>query len=66
MEIGECSIFGIFFKYDIEFILLIVEEKCDGMLMFFVKVINVVSGVLVVGYWGFMLSDWFKEVIGKR
>lgn len=66
MEISERSIPGIFFKYDIEPILLTVEEKRDGFVMFLVKVINVVSGVLVAGHWGFTLSDWLREVIGKR
>ncbi|KAL2204226.1 DUF1692-domain-containing protein [Sarocladium strictum] len=66
MEISERQIPGIFFKYDIEPILLTVEERRDGILKFLVKVINVVSGVLVAGHWGFTLSDWLREVIGKK
>ena len=65
-EIGERQIPGIFVKYDIEPIMLTVEENRDGILKFLVKVINVISGVLVAGHWGFTLSDWLREVIGKR
>jgi endoplasmic reticulum-Golgi intermediate compartment protein 2 len=65
-EIDEYSIPGIFFKYDIEPILLSVQEHRDGFLMFMVKVINVLSGVLVAGHWGYTLTDWLKEVMGKR
>ena len=65
-EIDEKSIPGIFFKYDIEPILLSVEETRDSMLSFFVKVINILSGVLVAGHWGFTLSEWAREVMGRR
>lgn len=57
---------GIFFKYDIEPILLSVHEHRDGILVFLVKLINVLSGVLVAGHWGFTLSEWVCEVRGKR
>jgi endoplasmic reticulum-Golgi intermediate compartment protein 2 len=65
-EVGERSIPGIFFKYDIEPILLNVEEIRDGFLVFAIKIINVLSGALVAGHWGFTLTEWFKEVLGKR
>ncbi|OAA39391.1 hypothetical protein NOR_06229 [Metarhizium rileyi] len=64
--ISEYSVPGVFVKYDIEPILLSVNENRDGILMFVVKLINVLSGVLVAGHWGFTLSEWFREVIGKR
>ncbi|KAK5992175.1 ER-derived vesicles protein ERV41 [Cladobotryum mycophilum] len=57
---------GIFFKYDIEPILLAIEETRDGFLFFLVKLINIISGVLVTGHWGFTISDWVREMIGKR
>jgi endoplasmic reticulum-Golgi intermediate compartment protein 2 len=66
LEIDDRNIPGIFVKYDIEPILLAVVEKRDGILLFLVKIINVVSGVLVAGHWGFTISDWVKEIIGKR
>ncbi|PHH65574.1 hypothetical protein CDD81_2009 [Ophiocordyceps australis] len=64
--ITEFSVPGIFFKYDIEPILLAVREDRDGMLVFLVKLINVLSGVLVAGHWGFTLSEWLREVLGRR
>jgi hypothetical protein len=64
--IGELSPPGIFFKYDIEPILLSVEETRDSFLRFLVKVVNVFSGVLVAGHWGFTLMEWAKEQSGKR
>lgn len=57
---------GIFVKYDIEPILLSVQETRDGILTFLVKAINVLSGVLVAGHWGFTLTDWVREILGKR
>lgn len=65
-EISEFSVPGIFFKYGIEPILLSVHEHRDGILVFLVKLINVLSGVLVAGHWGFTLSEWVREVRGKR
>lgn len=57
---------GIFFKYDIEPMLLTVEESRDSFLRFVVKVVNVFSGVLVAGHWGFTLTEWAFAVWGKR
>lgn len=65
-EVNEFNVPGIFFKYDIEPILFSVRENRDGILVFLVKLINVLSGVLVAGHWGFTLSEWFREVWGKR
>lgn len=66
MIIGERSVPGIFFKYDIEPLLLTVEESRDGFLRFVVKVVNVFSGVLVAGHWGFTLTEWATGVLGRR
>lgn len=57
---------GIFVKYDIEPILLSVEEYRDMFLVFIMKLINIVSGVLVAGHWGYTLTEWYREVRGKR
>ncbi|PHH85085.1 hypothetical protein CDD83_919 [Cordyceps sp. RAO-2017] len=65
-EVDEFSIPGIFVKYDIEPVLLSVREQRDAFLVFLVKLINVLSGVLVAGHWGFTLTEWFREVRGKR
>lgn len=65
-EINEQTIPGIFFKYDIEPILLNIVESRDSFFVFLIKVINVLSGALVAGHWGYRLSDWVTEVLGKR
>jgi endoplasmic reticulum-Golgi intermediate compartment protein 2 len=65
-EINERVIPGIFFKYDIEPILLNIVESRDSFFVFLIKIVNVLSGALVAGHWGFRLSDWFGEVMGKR
>ncbi|KAI1193098.1 endoplasmic reticulum-golgi intermediate compartment protein 2 [Nemania serpens] len=65
-EVGERMVPGLFFKYDIEPILLSVEEHRDGILTFLLKVVNVLSGVLVAGHWGFTLSEWLREAVGRR
>lgn len=65
-QIHDRSIPGIFFKYDIEPIMLAVQEHRDGLLTFLIKIINVVSGVLVAGHWGYTLSEWLRDVIGRK
>lgn len=65
-QIGERAVPGIFFKYDIEPILLTVEESRDSFLRFTVKIVNILSGVLVAGHWGFTLSEWVVEAFGRR
>ncbi|KAK3377917.1 endoplasmic reticulum vesicle transporter-domain-containing protein [Podospora didyma] len=65
-EVNDRVIPGIFFKYDIEPILLNIVESRDSFFVFLIKIINVLSGALVAGHWGFRLSDWITEVMGKR
>ncbi|KAI1140362.1 DUF1692-domain-containing protein [Hypoxylon sp. FL0543] len=65
-EISERMVPGLFFKYDIEPILLHIEERRDGFLTFGIKVINILSGVVVACHWGFTLSEWLREVVGRR
>jgi hypothetical protein len=65
-EVSDRTVPGLFFKYDIEPILLTIEERRDGILTFLIKVINVLSGVLVAGHWGFTLTEWFREAVGRR
>ncbi|KAI0838667.1 DUF1692-domain-containing protein [Hypoxylon sp. FL0890] len=65
-EISERMVPGLFFKYDIEPILLHIEERRDGFLTFVIKVINILSGVVVACHWGFTLSEWLREVVGRR
>lgn len=57
---------GIFFKYNIEPILLIVSEERGSFLALLVRLINTISGVLVTGGWLYQLSGWIGEVAGRR
>jgi endoplasmic reticulum-Golgi intermediate compartment protein 2 len=57
---------GIFFKYNIEPILLLVSEERGSFLALMVRLVNVVSGVIVSGGWLFQLSSWFSEVVNRR
>lgn len=57
---------GIFFKYNIEPILLLVSEERGSFLALLVRLVNVVSGVLVTGGWLFQLSGWAGEVLSRR
>jgi hypothetical protein len=65
-EIPDSMIPGIFVKYDIEPILLNIVETRDSFFLFLIKVVNVLSGTLVAGHWGYRLSDWVSEVWGRR
>ena len=66
-SVSERSIPGIFFKFDIEPILLTIREERGGLIALIVRVVNVVSGVLVGRGWCYQLLSWAKEVIwGKR
>lgn len=65
-EVNERTIPGIFFKYDIEPILLTIREERGGFMTLLVRVVNVVSGVLVGGGWCYQLVGWAREVAGSR
>jgi len=65
-SIGESLVPGIFVKYDIEPLLLLVSEEWGGFFPLIVRLINVVSGVLVAGTWCWQLSDWAFDTFGKR
>jgi hypothetical protein len=57
---------GIFFKYNIEPILLFVSEERGSFLALLVRLVNVVSGVIVTGGWLYQLSGWAMEVLRRR
>lgn len=57
---------GIFFKFDIEPILLTVRAERDSFLRAVVRIVNVISGVLVGGGWCYRLFGWSREVLGIR
>lgn len=64
--VSEDAVPGIFFKYDIEPILLTVAEEWGGVLGLIVRCVNVVAGVMVAGGWVVALMEWAKEVVGAR
>ncbi|PGH23056.1 hypothetical protein AJ80_02829 [Polytolypa hystricis UAMH7299] len=57
---------GIFFKYNIEPLLLVVSEERGSLLALLVRLVNVASGVLVSGNWLFQLANWAVEMLSKR
>ena len=57
---------GIFFKFDIEPILLTIKEERGGFVALVVRIVNVVSGVLVGGGWCYQLTNWAREVASGR
>ncbi|EEH50048.2 uncharacterized protein PADG_06127 [Paracoccidioides brasiliensis Pb18] len=57
---------GIFFKYNIEPILLIISEERGSLLALLVRLVNVMAGVVVAGGWLFHLSTWATEFISRR
>ncbi|VUC37805.1 unnamed protein product [Clonostachys rosea] len=65
-EIGERAIPGIFIKYDIEPIQLYIKETRATFLSFMLKIVNIISGVFVAGHWGFTLTDWARDIIGRK
>jgi hypothetical protein len=64
--VPERSVPGIFFKFDIEPILLTIREERGGFMALLVRVVNVVSGVLVGGGWCYQLAGWGREVVAGR
>jgi hypothetical protein len=59
--VPENTVPGIFFKYDIEPLLLVVNEERGGFLALLVRLVNVMSGVLVTGTWLLQFTDWALE-----
>ncbi|KAI9708197.1 MAG: hypothetical protein M1820_004151 [Bogoriella megaspora] len=64
--VPESAVPGIFVKYDIEPITLTISEEMDSFLALLVRLVNVASGVLVAGGWCYQLTEWSKEVAGRR
>ena len=52
---------GVFVKFDIEPILLMIAEEWASLPSLFIRLVNVVSGVLVAGGWCYQLSEWAKD-----
>ena len=52
---------GVFVKFDIEPILLTIAEEWSSVPALFIRLVNVVSGVLVAGGWLFQLTEWVRD-----
>lgn len=65
-SVHERMVPGIFFKFDIEPILLTIREERTGFTALVVRIVNVVSGVLVGGGWCYQLLGWGREVFSGR
>jgi hypothetical protein len=64
--VPEYTVPGIFFKFDIEPILLTIMASRSSLLGLAVRVVNVVSGVLVGGGWIYQLWGWGRDVGGWK
>ena len=67
-ELPESPFFvpGIFFKYNIEPILLMISEERTSFLSLLIRLVNTVSGVIVTGGWLYQISSWAGELLGRR
>ncbi|KAL4806201.1 hypothetical protein BDV18DRAFT_160269 [Aspergillus unguis] len=57
---------GIFFKYNIEPILLLISEERTGFLNLVIRLVNTVSGVIVTGGWLYQITSWATELRRRR
>jgi hypothetical protein len=64
--VPETTVPGLFFKYDIEPILLTITDARGGFLAMLVRIVNVVSGILVGGGWIYQLWDFAQETTAGR
>ncbi|KAE8155383.1 endoplasmic reticulum vesicle transporter [Aspergillus tamarii] len=56
---------GIFFKYNIEPILLMISEERSSFLSLLIRLVNTVSGVMVTGGWLYQIASWVGELRRK-
>lgn len=64
-HVPENAVPGIFVKFDIEPIQLTIAEEWSSFPSLFIRLVNVVSGVLVAGGWLYTMSEWAKEQRGR-
>ncbi|KAL9103544.1 MAG: hypothetical protein Q9163_001422 [Psora crenata] len=65
-SVPERSVPGIFFKFDIEPILLTIRDERGGFMALVVRIVNVMSGVLVGGGWCYQLMGWARDLLGGK
>ncbi|GMG47949.1 unnamed protein product [Aspergillus oryzae var. brunneus] len=56
---------GIFFKYNIEPILLMISEERSSFLSLLIRLVNTVSGVMVTGGWLYQIAGWGGELLRR-
>lgn len=64
-HVPENAVPGIFVKFDIEPIQLTIAEEWSSFPSLFIRLVNVISGVLVAGGWLYTMSEWAKEQRGR-
>ncbi|KAJ0427042.1 endoplasmic reticulum vesicle transporter-domain-containing protein [Aspergillus carlsbadensis] len=57
---------GIFFKYNIEPILLLISEERTGFLNLVIRLVNTISGVIVTGGWLYQITGWVVDLRKRR
>jgi len=65
-SVPENAVPGVFVKFDIEPIQLTIAEEWSSIPALFIRLVNVVSGLVVAGGWCFQISEWAKETYGRR
>lgn len=55
-----------FVKFDIEPIMLMIAEEWSSWPALLIRLVNVVSGVLVAGGWLYQITEWSKEMYGRK
>ncbi|KAI5811405.1 endoplasmic reticulum vesicle transporter-domain-containing protein [Peziza echinospora] len=65
-EVSDLATPGIFFKFDIEPVSLEITDTRTPLLTFFVRMVNIVGGVLVSGGWFYKFWDFFLTSVLKR
>nr|POE49239.1 endoplasmic reticulum-golgi intermediate compartment protein 2 [Quercus suber] len=64
--VSEHSIPGVFVKFDIEPIMLMITEEWSSWPALFIRLVNVISGILVAGGWLFQITEWAREMYGRK
>jgi len=65
-SVAENAVPGVFVKFDIEPIQLTIAEEWSSIPALFIRLVNVVSGLLVAGGWCFQISEWARDVYGRK
>lgn len=64
-EVRHSQVPGVFFKYDIEPLSVIVTEERPGMVQFIVRCVNMLGGVMVSGNWVYQMGEVLAEYVSR-